>query len=288
MKLNPRLIRGYLDKITFLSLSEITWKSKVQRKDENEKEDTTLKLTVLGYLGGYPTKGIGTSSYLLESDGFHLLIDAGSGSLLTLEEHVDPNELDAVLLSHYHADHVADLGVLQFTRNLKKKPDGSRPSLLPIYGHTEDESMFERLTMDVVSEGVPYGEGEPFFVGPFEVNTMKTIHPVPCYAFRITERKTGKVLVFTADSGYTPDYIEFSKGADLLMADANFFEGMENHLIHMTAGETGRIAREAQVGKLLLTHLPQEGDWELLKKQASDQASGIEVVLAEKHLELTI
>lgn len=61
-----------------------------------------LKITVLGCLGAYPYKGEGTSSYLLESDGFQLLLDAGSTTLVNLEEHLDPLTLDAVILSHYH------------------------------------------------------------------------------------------------------------------------------------------------------------------------------------------
>ena len=68
-----------------------------------------MKLTVLGCLGAYPYKGEGTSSYLLESEGFHLLIDAGSTTLVRLENYLDPLKLDAVILSHYHHDHIADL-----------------------------------------------------------------------------------------------------------------------------------------------------------------------------------
>ncbi|MEG0781710.1 MBL fold metallo-hydrolase, partial [Carnobacterium sp.] len=75
-----------------------------------------MKLTILGYWGGYPINNEGTSSYLVESEGYHLLIDAGSASLISLENHLDPLELDAVILSHYHHDHVADIGVLQFMR----------------------------------------------------------------------------------------------------------------------------------------------------------------------------
>ena len=70
-----------------------------------------MKLTVLCCLGAYPYKGEGTSSYLLESEGFHLLIDAGSTTLVRLENYLDPLKLDAVILSHYHHDHIADLGV---------------------------------------------------------------------------------------------------------------------------------------------------------------------------------
>lgn len=246
-----------------------------------------MKLTILGYWGGYPTKNEGTSSYLLESNGYHLWLDAGSASLIALENHVDPLDVDAVLLSHYHYDHIADLGVFQFTRKLKGTGENRAP-IVPIYGHKEDETNFNRLTMDRVSKGVSYEEGETFSIGPFEITTMRTLHPVPCFAFRIKETKTGKVLVFTADSGYLEEFVPFAKEADLLMTDTNFFNGMENHRVHMTATEAGRIAKEANVKKLVLTHLPQKGDLQVLKSQAIEEFGSQEVILAAKDLEIDI
>ncbi|MBA1394328.1 MBL fold metallo-hydrolase, partial [Lactobacillus sp. XV13L] len=91
-----------------------------------------MKLTVLGYYGGYSYRGQGTSGYLLQDQGFNLLLDCGSGVLNSLESVLDPLQLDAVLLTHYHHDHTADLGVLQYYWQLKS---GSKKHLeLPIYG----------------------------------------------------------------------------------------------------------------------------------------------------------
>ncbi|MBM6613453.1 MBL fold metallo-hydrolase [Desemzia sp. RIT804] len=246
-----------------------------------------MELTILGYWGGYPSKNEGTTSYLLESDSFHLWLDAGSASLIALENHVDPMDIDAVLISHYHHDHVADLGVFQFTRQLRGIGE-KRVPIVPIYGHAEDEENFKRLTMERVSKGIPYQEGETFSVGPFEIETMKTLHPVPCFAFRITEVKTGKILIFTADSGYLESFISFSNEADVILCDTNFFRGMENHRVHMTAVEAGRIAKRAHAKKLVLTHLPQNGDLELLKAQAMEEFESHSVILAKKDLTITI
>lgn len=69
-------------------------------------------------------------------------MDVGNSSLLALEKHIDPVLLDTVLLSHYHHDHIADLGVLQFTRLLKKDNKGNRSKKLFIYGYFEDEANF--------------------------------------------------------------------------------------------------------------------------------------------------
>jgi ribonuclease BN (tRNA processing enzyme) len=258
-------------------------------KNKVEKEEIGMKLTVLGYWGGYPTRNEGTSSYLLESNDFYLLIDAGSASLIALENHLNPLELDALILSHYHADHIADVGVLQYTRQLKRLDnEQTRASILPIYGHQEDMENFNRLTKDRVTNGVAYTEDEVLIIGPFEITFMKTLHPVPCYALRIKEIDTGKVLVFTADSGYLPEFIPFSKDADVLLADTNLFMGMENHRIHMTSIEVARIAREANIPKLILTHLPQEVDLELLRAQAINESPETEVILAKKDLVITI
>jgi ribonuclease BN (tRNA processing enzyme) len=246
-----------------------------------------LKLTVLGCLGAYPYKGQGTSSYLLESDGFKLLLDAGSTTLVNLEEQLDPLTLDAVILSHYHHDHIADLGVLQYYRQLY--PTLEPTPVLPIYGHTDDPIHFEELNLAGVSEARPYFEAEELKIGPFLITFMKTIHPVPCYAMRFVEAATGKVFVFTGDSGYLESFVDFAKDADVFLADTYLFEGNERHHAHFTAKESGEIAKAANVKKLVLTHLPQHGSLAELKQQAENAADNqLPVLLAEKNLVITI
>lgn len=248
-----------------------------------------MNITILGYWGGYPINNEGTSSYLIESEGFHLLVDAGSASLIALQNHLDPLALDALILSHYHHDHIADVGVLQFMRQLKRKNNGEdRAPILPIHAHTENPTGFEALTMDLVSEGIGYKEEDTLAIGPFDITFMRTLHPVPCFAMRIEERKSGKVLVYTADSGFLPAFVPFSKDADVLLADTNFFEGMENHRVHMTSVEVGRIAAEANVKTLVLTHLPQTGDLERLKAQATEKAPNVDVMVAKKDLTIEV
>lgn len=240
-----------------------------------------MQIRVLGCLGAYPYKDQGTSSYLLESEGFHLLLDAGSSTLIQLEKYLDPLQLDAVILSHYHYDHIADLGVLQYYRQLA--PSTSPVPVLPIYGHTEDKQQFEALEMKNVSQARPYVEAEELKIGPFFITFMKTIHPVPCYAMRFIEEKTGKVFVYTGDSGYLETFIDFAQGADLFLADTYLFEGNEQHHAHFTAKEAGEIARQANVKQLYLTHLPQHGSLQLLKEQAQKAAGDkVSVQLAEK------
>ncbi|MBW1605397.1 MBL fold metallo-hydrolase [Lactobacillus sp. Sy-1] len=227
-----------------------------------------MKVKVLGFYGGYPSNGIGTSSYLIQSGDFNLLLDCGSNALNELQETIDPLELNAVILSHYHHDHTADVGVLQYYWQLN--PEGRKEPLLPIYGNTEDPINFATLNWPNATVGKPYSDLQPLEIGPFRIEFMRTHHPVPAFAMRITD-ENGKVLVFTADTSYFDQLIPFSKNADLLITDTNFFADKKGLKWHMTSEESGQLAKEAHVKKLLLSHLPQKGDLDQLIVEAKLQ-----------------
>lgn len=244
-----------------------------------------MKLTALGVWGGYPYKDAGTTVYLLTSNsGFNLMIDAGSRAVTELEHEVSPLCIDAVIVSHYHQDHIADLGVLRQYRQLWPKTDPDWDSaILKIYGHNEDTHEFQNLTLDGVSEGIAYDVNGVQKIGPFDITFTKTVHPIICYAMRITERKTGQTLVFTGDTGWFNGLVDFSKDADMLLADVYFFSDKSNMPNHLSSLEAGRIAREAKVKQLVLTHLPQFGDLEQLRQEAADEAQGVPTDLATPH-----
>ncbi|MDR2977634.1 MAG: MBL fold metallo-hydrolase [Streptococcaceae bacterium] len=245
-----------------------------------------MKLTALGVWGGYPTRDGGTTSYLLQSEsGFNLLLDCGSRAVTELEHELQPTQLDAVLVSHYHEDHIADLGVLRQYRQLYPLgQDGWDGMMLKIYGHAEDKYEFSKLTMDKVSEGIAYDVAKSNKIGPFDVTFLKTIHPVTCYAMRIVERRTGQVLLYTGDTGYFSGLADFAKNADLLLADVYFLKDKHDMPNHLSSVEAGRIAREAAVKLLVLSHLPQFIDLNELKSEAQAAAgSAVVVELAKPH-----
>lgn len=244
-----------------------------------------MKLTALGVWGGYPTRDAGTTSYLLQSDdGFNLLIDAGSRAVTELEHELSPNNLNAIILSHYHEDHIADLGALRQYRQLH--PD--KPGILSIYGHIENAYEFAKLTLENVSEGISYDVENGTTIGPFDITFIKTVHPVVCYAMRIVEKSTGKILVFTGDTGYFSTLSNFTKNADLLLADVYFYKDKSNMPNHLSSVEAGQIAKSANVKKLVLTHLPQTGDLNVLRAEAQAEAGQILVELAEPHKKWSI
>lgn len=229
-----------------------------------------MKLTVIGCCGAFPSHGRGTTSYLLQSGDFNLVIDLGSTTFVELEKHVNPFDVDAMVVSHYHHDHIADIGVFQYYRQLKPYPyEGEKP-IIPIYGHTQNPLHFKELTLAGVSKGCAYSDDEPLEVGPFTIEFMRTLHPVPTYAMRIVEKSTGKVLVFTADSGYLEAFNEFARDADLFLADTYFLNGNERNKAHFTAQETGEIAKAANVRRIVATHLAEGVDLNLLKFQIEE------------------
>ena len=244
-----------------------------------------MKLTALGVWGGYPTRDAGTTSYLLQSEeGFNLLLDAGSRAVTELEHELSPNDLDAIILSHYHEDHIADLGALRQYRQLQTV----KPDILPIYGHQENEYEFSKLSLENVSEGIAYDVENGTSVGPFDIQFLKTVHPVICYAMRIVERATGQVFVYTGDTGYFAGLVDFSKDADILLADVYFFKDKAKMPNHLSSVEAGEIAAQANVKKLILTHLPQVGDLQVLREEAQEVAGNIPVDLAQPHMKWTV
>ncbi|MCI3871997.1 MBL fold metallo-hydrolase [Lactococcus petauri] len=244
-----------------------------------------MKLTALGVWGGYPTRDAGTTSYLLQSEeGFNLLLDAGSRAVTELEHELSPNDLDAIILSHYHEDHIADLGALRQYRQLQTV----KPEMLPIYGHQENEYEFSKLSLENVSEGIAYDVENGTSVGPFDIQFLKTVHPVICYAMRIVERATGQVLIYTGDTGYFAELVDFSKDADILLADVYFFKDKAKMPNHLSSVEAGKIAAQANVKKLVLTHLPQVGDLQVLREEAQEAAGNIPVDLAQPHMKWTV
>jgi ribonuclease BN (tRNA processing enzyme) len=231
-----------------------------------------MKLTIIGFWGGYPKKNEASSGYLLEHNGYRLLVDCGSGVLSKMSNFVEPEELDAVILSHYHPDHIADIGVLQHARLIQGFL-GKSFGTLPIFGHHFNQPEFDKLTYKNITTGVAFNTAQAQSIGPFEVSFLRTNHPVECFAMRFAV--DGKVVVYTADTSFKQELIDFSREADVLLCECNFFEGQNGEGAgHMTSIDAGTLAHQANVKQLILTHLPHYGELTKLEEEARTKYEG--------------
>jgi len=252
---------------------------------EELKEGTGLNVTVVGFWGGYPKVNEASTGYLIEQDGFNLLLDCGSGVLSQLQRYLPPEELDALVLTHYHPDHVADIGVLQHALLIQQFLQ-KKSIHLSAYGHTEDQIGFDSLDYKELMSKKAYAPNEKLKLGPFTLSFLKTIHPVPCYAVRIESDKA--TMVYTADSAYQEFFISFAKDADLLISECNFYKGMNAASAgHMTSEDAATIAKRANVQKLMLSHLPHFGDLNQLVSEAQETYNG-DVLLASSGLSILL
>lgn len=231
-----------------------------------------MNITAIGIWGGYPNKNEATSSFLIEQDGFRCLVDCGSGVLAAVQNYTELRELDAVIITHYHPDHVADIGVLQHAAMVGMQlKEWNTP--LPIYAHNRDAAGFGSLSYKGVTEGREIHVSEPVQIGPWEVSFCETVHPVYCLALKFTSN--GKTAVFTADTAWKEELVEFSAGADFIAAESNLYEKYVGIIQgHMSGRQAGELAARAGVKQMVLTHLPQYGELDEILESAKETFSG--------------
>ena len=218
-----------------------------------------MKLTIIGCAGSFANVESAASSYLIEHDGFALLLDLGNGALGALARYMDVAEVDAVALSHAHLDHCADVGGLYVTRRYDPRgiadripilgPPGVAARMDEIYGLTHDDASTMRSVFDFVEY-----DGTTHTVGPFTIDSIPVVHCIPAFALRVSAG--GRTLVYSGDTGLCQALIDASIGADVALYEASYVESADNPVdMHLTGAEGGRAATEAGVERLILTHL---------------------------------
>lgn len=215
-----------------------------------------MRLTVLGCAGSFPGPESACSAYLVEADGFRLLIDFGSGALSALQRYSDLYDIDAIVLTHLHCDHMLDACNYVVVR--RYAPVGRLP-ILPVYAPT---GAAERIVAAYSQENEPVDDVYTFYglqpgtfpIGPFAVTVDRVNHPIETYGVRLEYR--GRVLAYSSDTAPCEALLRLAAGADLFLCEASYLDGVDNPPdLHLTGREAGEAATKADVGRLLLTHL---------------------------------
>jgi ribonuclease BN (tRNA processing enzyme) len=212
-------------------------------------------MTVLGACGAWPEAGRACSSFLVEHDGFRLLVDVGYAAVPRLLEHVAARDVDAVFVSHGHPDHCADLNPLLRARALNASP----PPPLPVYalpGALDAVlALDEPGMLDDAYELREFSAGAELRIGPFAAATRLLPHWVPNAGVRLTAG--GRTLAYTGDTGPSPEVVTLARQADLLVAEATRVGPVPpgSREFSSTAADAARQAAQAGAARLLLTHL---------------------------------
>jgi len=235
-----------------------------------------MRLTVIGCSGSFPGPDSPSSCYLAEAEGFRLVIDMGNGALGILQRHAELFSIDAICVSHLHADHCVDVGSYWIARQFA--PDGPKPAI-PVYGPPGTADRIKPFLGQRSREydQVPFEFRDlavgPLEIGPFRVTTDHMNHPLETFGFRVEH--AGARLAYSADTGECEALVRLAEGADLLLCEASFLEGPDNAPnVHLTARQAAEHATRAGVGQLILTHLVPWNDRERSRSEAAQTYLG--------------
>ena len=231
-----------------------------------------MRLTILGMNGPFPAPGGATSGYFLQAGESQLALDMGCGVLSRLTALTPPEELTALLLSHWHFDHSADVLVLIYRLAACAKAP------LHVYAPADETSPVRKIVQDcgelVLHDVAP---GETFRVGDAQVTAFAARHPVPAVMYRI--QAEGKTFCYTGDTNTAEGLVDFARGADFLLADGLFTEATwAEGKPHLAAAHVAQLAKDAGVSRFVITHLNPTIDPETLLREA--RAIRIDALLA--------
>src|SRR4051812_24481521 len=216
-----------------------------------------LSLTVLGTASPHPAPGRPCSGYLLRGGGAEVWVDAGTGTFAELQRHTDPARLTAIWISHLHADHSADLLAAAYAFAFGGL---TPPAPIPVYAPQDCArrlaGFFGRPDVQWLSHVLdfrPLYDGHAVQHWNLRLTARSVAHDTEAYGLRAECQ--GSVLAYSGDSGPCTALGELAVRADLFLCEADIDEHRDGEQVHLTPEDAGRVAREAGVRELLVTHV---------------------------------
>ena len=248
-----------------------------------------MRLTIVGFSGSLAGPGSPASCYLIQAEhggrSWNLILDLGSGALGALQRHLDLKDIDAVVLSHLHADHCLDLCGLYVAQ--KYSPTVAARTRIPVYGpRGTGERMARAYDMtppDSMNHEFDFRElvdRQAVRIGPFTFTPHLVRHPAEAYGIRV--EADGKVLAYTGDTDTCDGLNILFHDATLALADSAFIDGRDQAQgIHLSGSRAAQAGVDAGgVSRLMLTHMPPWNDPAVCRAQADAVWPG-EVELAQ-------
>src|SRR4051812_12194162 len=236
-----------------------------------------MRVTVLGKSPSWQDAGGACSGYLVQDGATSLLLDCGNGVFGKLRAQLDYLAVDAVVLSHLHADHFLDLVPFSYALSHGPRRDADTPVRPALHAPPGARQVFQRVTggwgsEDLVESAFDLREYDPaaaLTVGSLQVRFHEVAHYVQSFAVEITAPSGGR-FVFGADTGPSDALVEFAREADLLMVEATLVTPeADGDRGHLTAREAGEHAARAGAAALVLTHITDELDESAARREAA-------------------
>lgn len=235
--------------------------------------DGVLSLRVLGCSGSFAGPGTACSGYLVRSDSTTVWVDCGPGTLATLQQHVALADIDAIVVSHEHPDHCADLPVFynaaKYYAGLASIPVVATAGVRAVvdafqpYGDSSD-----LFGWDIVSDG------EVRVIGDLTFRFSRTDHPVETLACRVDGH--GRSITYTSDTGPGWSLAALGDSPDLVVGEGTLLASNANDgSPHLTCWWLGNDARAVGAGHLVVTHVPPGGDVEAHRLEAAEAFGGL-------------
>jgi ribonuclease BN (tRNA processing enzyme) len=253
-------------------------------------------VTVLGSSSSIPRPGRACSCYLVRGPGHAIALDMGTGAFSNLRRHLLADELDAVVISHMHPDHFLDLIPLRYALRYGPRANDRRIALyLPPGG----EPMLRKMVAAFAAE--PSGDYLSLVydvrtydpaglrIGDAELRFAPTKHYIPTFAIRYDY--DGRSVTYSADTAPEPRVSELARSSGVFLCEATLL-GAETgagafERGHLTPREAGALARDARVGRLVLTHYGAQTTESELLAEAGEAFDG-EIVVADDQLQLAL
>lgn len=214
-----------------------------------------MKLTILGSGTCVPSLKRSSPANFLKILDNNILVDCGSGTLHQLiKAGLSYKDVDFVFLTHFHTDHICELSAL--IQALNWTPGYDRKKDLVLVGPTGFKEYYEQkigqkprpntycIQIKEIKKKIDFSG--------FTVEAGKTVHSDESVAYKFTEKN--KVLTISGDCDFDDNLIKFSKNSNLLLIECSFPDDMKKDG-HLIPSECGEIAKQAEVKKLVLTHL---------------------------------
>lgn len=252
-----------------------------------------MRLTILGSGTLVPSGSRNSAGYFVEMPDARLMMDCGAGTVHALARYGLPwEEMTHLFISHFHVDHVGELASLFFAFRYGMKTERTAP--LTIIGPRGLDRVIDGLKMafgaklfepkfPVRVRMVTHGERAE--LGPdTTLSVAKTIHTPESLAVRIESQ--GRVLCYTGDTEFDEKLARFFAGADLLISECSFREPREG-AAHLSVNEVARLASQAGVARLIVTHFYFEVNEAELKNELERGYTG-EVMIGRDGLSVEV